>query len=54
MYLSVSEIPGAAVSRMGLSILLVHGDIKAIELVSAGELGYGIYVYMPIKVRFKV
>ena len=53
MYLSVSEIPGAAVSRMGPCILVVHGDIKAIELVLTGELGYGIYVYTPIEVRFK-
>lgn len=38
---------------MGIYILLVHGDIKAIELVPADDIGYGIHVCTPIKVRFK-
>ena len=51
--LGAGVIPDAGEPRMGLSILLVHGDIQAIELVATGDLGYGIYVYTPIKVRFK-
>ncbi len=46
------RIPGPDESRMGPYIRLIDGDIKASEPVPAGELGYGIHVFTPIKMWF--